>query len=271
MASRRARHRPARYRPAPLGVIAAVAVVVSGVIAVRPAQVWSLERPSPEPTSAPPTFEARDAGGATAQVYVEDQEIGAADPDAAADAAAGVLPGDVPVSGPGDLLVAPGSTAAPGPGPVTTVRVEAEVGLPLDLEAFAEFVMEVLNDPRGWGADGSISFARTDGEADLRVVVASAGTVDAMCAPLRTNGMWSCGGYGHAALNATRWFTGADAFNEAGDGDLTAYRQYLVNHEVGHLLGHSHEGCPAAGALAPVMLQQSIDLRGCVPNGWPNP
>ncbi len=41
------------------------------------------------------------------------------------------------------------------------------------------------------------------------------------------------------------------------DGDLDAYRAYAVNHEVGHALGNRHQPCPANGAPAPVMMQQS--------------
>lgn len=203
-------------------------------------------------------------------VVVEPQPVTVTDPAALADEAAGVLPGDVPEKLSGDLVVVPGNEQAPGSGGVTTIRVEVERGLPVDAGLFARFVMETLNDPRGWGADGSRSFARTDTEADLRVVLASAGTVDQMCAPLATNGQWSCGRYGHAALNANRWFFGSEAFVTAG-GDLTEYRRYLLNHEIGHLIGQQHVGCPAPGALAPIMLQQSIGLQGCVPNGWPNP
>lgn len=192
-------------------------------------------------------------------------------PEQEADIAAGVLSHDVPVSGSGELLVVPGSSEAPdGAAPVMTVRVEVEEDLAIEGEAFAAFVMDTLNDPRGWGADGSVRFARTDGEADIRVVLATPSTVDEMCAPLATNGRWSCGRYGHAALNAERWVFGADAWTEGG-GTLADYRHYLVNHEVGHLLGHPHERCPELGALAPVMVQQSISLDGCAPNGWPHP
>jgi hypothetical protein len=186
------------------------------------------------------------------------------------DVVAGVLPGAVPSRLGGRFVVAQGSEPAPGPGPARTVRVEVEAGLPIDAERFARFVMETLNDPRGWGADGSVSFARTDGEAEIRVLVASGATVDTLCAPLATNGRWSCGRYGHAALNADRWVSGAQRFLDAG-GDLTEYRRYLVNHEVGHLLGVQHTGCPGAGQVAPIMVQQSLGLQGCRPNGWPHP
>lgn len=188
-----------------------------------------------------------------------------------ADLLAGVRGRQVPATGSGALRVVPGTAAAPeGSAPITTVRVEVEPGLDIDDQRFAAFVMDTLNDDRGWGGDGSVRFSRTAGDADLRVVLATPGTVDDMCAPLATNGRWSCGRYGHAALNAERWITGAEAFLDAG-GDLTEYRQYLVNHEVGHLLGHPHARCPAPGSRAPVMLQQSISLGGCDPNGWPRP
>src|SRR5690606_36414758 len=84
-------------------------------------------------------------------------------------------------------------------------------GLDVDDRAFAAFVMSTRNDPRGWGGDGSVAFARTDGEADIRVVLATPATVDEMCAPLATDGRWSCGRYGHAAPNADRSVLGADA------------------------------------------------------------
>ena len=185
----------------------------------------------------------------------------------AADVSAGLLSADVPEVAGGTFVVVPGSDPGPGTAPVRTVRVEVEQGLAVDGAAFAATVMATLNDPRSWGGDGSMSFARTDGDAEIRVLLASPKTVDALCAPLRTDGEVSCGRAGHAALNLRRW---VEATNENA-ADKTLYRQYLVNHEVGHLLGHQHERCGGAGQLAPVMQQQSYKVAPCVPNAWPFP
>lgn len=184
------------------------------------------------------------------------------------DRAAGLLSAEVPSSATGTLALVPGASEAPEPDrPVKTVRVEVEEGLPVDGEVFARTVMEVLNDPRGWGADGSVSFARTEAEdADLRVALASPALTDQMCAPLETDGLYSCGAYGYAVLNFMRWSTATEEF-----ADRTQYREYLVNHEVGHLLGHGHVQCPGEGEVAPVMQQQTVVVGPCEPNGWPFP
>jgi hypothetical protein len=185
----------------------------------------------------------------------------------AEDVAAGLLASGVTETGAGTTTVVPGSDPGPGTGTVRTVRVEVEDGLAVDAERFAATVMTTLNDPRGWGGDSSMSFARTDGPAELTVVLASPTLVDALCAPLDTNGQVSCGTRGRAVLNLRRW---VEATQEQ-VGQKTAYRQYLVNHEVGHLLGHGHESCPGPGQVSPVMQQQSYSAAPCVPNGWPFP
>lgn len=190
----------------------------------------------------------------------------------ASDLAAGLLSLDVPRAASGELAVVPGSQAPPA-GPagstpaVRTVRVEVEKGLDVDAGLFAWTVMSTLNDARGWGADGSMVFARTDGDAELRVVLASPSLVDRMCAPLDTVGKVSCGIKGHAVLNYLRWVEGSSSW----DGDKVAYRHYLVNHEVGHILGHRHEYCGGAGQVAPLMQQQTGPMAPCTPNPWPFP
>jgi len=170
----------------------------------------------------------------------------------------------------GTLAVVPGEHPAPGAGTVRSVRVEVEAGLPVDGEVFATAVLATLNDPRGWSGPDGVTFSRTAADdASVRVVLASPATTDRLCAPLETAGKWSCGNSasGAAVLNFERWVVGATDFGD----DLATYRQYLVNHEVGHVLGHGHESCPSPGAVAPVMVQQSMSTEGCLPNGWPVP
>ena len=63
-----------------------------------------------------------------------------------------------------------------------------------------------------------------------------------------------------------RWANATEEF-----ASLEVYREYVVNHEVGHVLGHHHQQCPGKGRLAPVMQQQTIKVAPCRPNGWPFP
>jgi hypothetical protein len=166
--------------------------------------------------------------------------------------------------GTGRLVVVPGRAAAPGRGRVTTVRVEVEQGVEVEPRPFADAVLATLNDPRSWGHGGTRTFARTTGSADVVVVLASPDTSAGLCRPLVTHGKLSCGQGSRAVLTSYRWLLGTPEFP-----DLAVYRQYVVNHEVGHVLGHHHETCPGPGRPAPVMQQQTYGLKGCVANSWP--
>ncbi len=124
----------------------------------------------------------------------------------------------------------------------------------------------VLHDPRGWTVADGIAVQRVDDpSADVTVVLATPQTTDRLCRPLQTGGRLSCFNGEAAVLNADRWLTGAPTWGD----DVDGYRSYLVNHEVGHGLGHGHRGCPAPGVPAPVMVQQTKSLEGCAPNAWP--
>lgn len=169
--------------------------------------------------------------------------------------------------GDGRLAVVPGTGAVAGDGRLRTYVVEVEGGLGLDPVAFAEDVEQVLADPRSWIGGGGALRRVDGGPADLRVALASPRTTDGLCAPLRTNGRYSCAQGERAVLNAARWLTGAAAYGDR----IEDYRAYLVNHEVGHALGERHAACPGRGAVAPVMLQQTKGLDGCLPGPWPYP
>ncbi|UCM90195.1 DUF3152 domain-containing protein [Streptomyces marincola] len=186
---------------------------------------------------------------------------------------------DPGLTGSGELVPVPGTAEAANPGATTELRyrVDVEDRIGLDPELFAEAVHRTLNDDRGWGNGDERSFTRVSaGDHDFVVTLASPGTTADWCARAgldTTVDNVSCNASTteRVMINAWRWAQGAETFGD----DIAGYRQMLINHEVGHRLGYGHVTCPAEGALAPVMMQQTkfLTMNGltCRPNPWPHP
>ncbi len=155
-----------------------------------------------------------------------------------------------------------------GTGELRTYRLEIEPATGINPWVFSDLAERILGNERGWTGAADWSLRRvTDRDADIRVVLATPDTVDRLCARagLDTHGEVSCWNGEFAAINVDRWRRGAEGFV----GSLRAYRQYVLNHEVGHGLGYRHETCPEPGARAPVMQQQTYATKPCIANGWP--
>jgi hypothetical protein len=176
-------------------------------------------------------------------------------------------PSQAGVASTGEFRVVAGTTQAVGTGRLVTYRVELETGLTLSDASVAAVVDATLADARSWTAPGDVSLQRVDRDAAVVIRLATPATVDALCRPLRTNGIFSCHRNGSVNLNVVRWQQGAEGWALP----MSEYRSYMVNHEFGHALGHGHTGCPGAGEVAPVMMQQTKGLDGCTPNAWPYP
>ena len=144
------------------------------------------------------------------------------------------------------------------------LRFESRVGDVTSGE-LRDRALAILNDERGWVGAGFRFVA--DDSSPFTVVLAEGDVVDQLCLPLQTYGSVSCQNGPVVALNADRWRTAVDHW----DGPVDTYREYLVNHEVGHLLGQRHPKprCPVGGRPAGVMEQQTAGLEGCTGNGWP--
>lgn len=175
--------------------------------------------------------------------------------------------------GAGDVSVVDGGSPVYGTGPLRRFVVEVEDGIDVDGAAFADAVEETLGDPRSWGNGGRMSFQRVGvaeeaaGGYEFRVTLVSPGSMERYCPGVGTGGYTSCRYGERAVINLARWATAVPDY----EGDVATYRQYVVNHEVGHALGNGHEDCPGAGQPAPVMQQQTLGLEGCTKNAWPYP
>jgi hypothetical protein len=236
------------------------------------------DQASPPPTQAagghgaaapgPPVAKSKTTG-----IYVDSPPAG----DLNAKLPSTALPPGSPYSidGGGRFDVVAGSSKVFGTaGPVQKFTVEIEAGVAEDGPAFAAAVVQILSNPHSWTHGGQMRLQRVDsGDVDFRVSLTSALTVRKLCGyslPFET----SCynGDIGSAVINDARWVRGAVAYGT----NITAYRTYVINHEVGHSFGHGHQQCPKAGALAPVMMQQTLGVTtpgvgACKTNPWPYP
>lgn len=181
------------------------------------------------------------------------------------------------LDGSGKFDAVQGIAKASGKGQKYTYRVDVEQGLGLDGGLFAEAVQKTLNDDRSWAHGGARTFERIySGKPDFVITLASPGTTAEWCAKSgldTTEDNVSCDSAAteRVMINAYRWAQGSTTYGDR----IHAYRQMLINHEVGHRLGYSHVTCDKNGELAPVMQQQTkfLDHDGihCKANPWPYP
>lgn len=210
--------------------------------------------------------------------------------------ASGALPdgGSFAETGTGTWHLVRGTSAQVGAaqGHLFSYTVEIEDGVDTAAlggdEAVARMIEATLSNPKSWTHDPKFGFRRVDtGNPDFRISLTSRQTTKTMCGfeiPIDS----SCYNtdVGRVVLSEVRWVRGAPAF----EGDIGSYRQYQINHEVGHAIGyHEHQPCETDGGLAPVMMQQTfgtrnndiaaLDPQGVVPmdgkkcrfNPWPYP
>ncbi|MGK5630943.1 DUF3152 domain-containing protein [Streptomyces sp. URMC 123] len=176
--------------------------------------------------------------------------------------------GGVRASGPGTFATAQASGAAVGTGTIRRYQVQVEHGIELSAGAAANEIAGILGHSRGWTKDGVNGFELvSSGPTDFVVKIATPATVDRICgaAGLDTGGEVNCAVGATVVVNLKRWMLGSPEF----DGPLGEYRALIVNHEVGHRIGHGHEGCAGPGKPAPAMMQQIKGLKGCTANAWP--
>ncbi|HCT78407.1 MAG TPA: hypothetical protein DGG94_05695 [Micromonosporaceae bacterium] len=187
------------------------------------------------------------------------------------------IAGDFPKSGPGTFLI--GKTGGPligSSGTLKRFRIAVESNVPDEIEEFTRMVDLTLADPRSWIAGKQHRFQRVaEGAAyDFTVHLVTRETAYQMCSvsglDIRQDGVpyTSCQQVRKVIINLDRWRLSVPDYVNGGI-PLETYRQYVINHEVGHELGRGHEACPGPGKPAPTMFRQTLGLKGCTANPWP--
>ncbi|MFD2471227.1 DUF3152 domain-containing protein [Amycolatopsis silviterrae] len=209
--------------------------------------------------------------------------------------------GNFTQAGKGTWHIVPGSGDVVGKsGKLYTYTVEVEDGIDQASyagdDSFGTAVQGILSDPRSWTWNGEIRLQRVDASypnPTFRVSLTTPDTThrpDACGFQIKFEASCYRRSMGRVLINLARWSRGAKVYGP----DMTGYRQYAINHEVGHALGNNHVGCPGNDQPAPVMMQQSFgvaddyvamlnnipggdkgkvaaDHHVCKPNAWPNP
>ncbi|MEH1167237.1 DUF3152 domain-containing protein [Micromonospora sp. CPCC 205539] len=294
ISARRPAHRSRRFpRTAQLvAVVLAVGTAVT-VIAEGPGGHPSAGRLAAEeitppsaatapPLAAPPTMTTSLPAVAPSSLVAPTPPSGGPSPAGSATAppsppSVSHLPGPVPTAGTG--VFGYDNRSGPvlgGAGVLRRYRVAVESGSGEDVAAFGQVVEAALAGPGSWVDSGRLRLRQVPegSPRDFTVYLATARTAGRMCAEggvnIRVGGRpyTSCRAPGKVIINLDRWRLSVPHYVRAGV-PLSVYRTYVVNHEVGHQLGHRHERCPGAGRPAPVMMQQTLFLNGCRINPWP--
>lgn len=145
------------------------------------------------------------------------------------------------------------------------VTTKGDVG---SVDDFANAAFRILNDERGWPRAGAVFEQSTDGNCDFDLILSQASQMTSFSTSCSVE--YSCRVGSSVIINDDRWKGSVAQWLGAG-GDLARYRTMVINHEVGHRLGHmdNETTCAGEGQLAPLMQEQSIYLDGCKVNEYP--
>ncbi len=157
-------------------------------------------------------------------------------------------------------------------GDKTAVRTYCTAARGVDNSVLAELegkLAATYADTRGWNNEGKVAFQHVSNDCQYTVWMSAAAKLASFGSVC--DEYYNCQVGTNVIMNYDRWTTATPPWTNA-KGNLEDYRALMIDHETGHRLGfYDNPTCPAAGSPAPVMMQQSVDLKGCAFNIWPTP
>lgn len=132
------------------------------------------------------------------------------------------------------------------------------------LNNFTNHVKRILSHPKSWNVD--FVYVNNDIDADvfMNIYLTTDNFISKVCGfdekPLSCANMNTRDIY----INEYRWLHGSVKSKM----NLEDYRNYVINHEVGHALGFLHEK-PRKNCKCPVMHQQTLYVEPGKPNPFP--
>lgn len=136
--------------------------------------------------------------------------------------------------------------------------VSIESNIKRNLKNFKQEVHNILSHKKSW----KINFIQVEENYNFQIILASPKNIRNYC---NFSGL-SCADPVHQKIwiNNSRWTNGAKPSKLS----LKNYRIYLINHEVGHILGFLH-AIPIKNRKVPVMNQHTLGLKGGLAYMWP--
>lgn len=128
-------------------------------------------------------------------------------------------------------------------------KISIESNIKRSLKNFKKEVDKILSHPKSW----KVNFSQNNTNYDFEIILASAQNIKTYC---NFSGL-SCADTNRKKIwiNNSRWTNGAKPSKLS----LKNYRIYLINHEVGHILGFLHAK-PIKNRKVPVMNQHTLGI-----------
>lgn len=120
-----------------------------------------------------------------------------------------------------------------------------------------KFFLSVINDDRSWGPKWlpTESTAKADWTVSMESNIGPLSLTYMAVQPR------------HTSFNLKNWTLVPKPLQ--GLYSVKDYRTYVINHELGHVLGHDHASLSEPTLEAPIMIQQTKGLKGFSKNIWP--